>query len=77
MPRRTRTRGGLALAIGLIAGPAIASSPFARCSADFAARPVDYASSYCFFLVAQQEKRWEEAARRLDGCASATRGTSG
>ena len=68
---RARARGGLALAIGLIACPAIASSPFARCSADFEARPLDYASSNCFFQVAQKEKRFDEAARLLDDLRAA------
>ena len=68
MNRRLVHRTGLlALAASLLAGgrPARAD-PFSGCAAQFAARPDDYPSSYCFFLVAQQEKRWEEAARRLD-----------
>ncbi|MFI5008281.1 MAG: CHAT domain-containing protein, partial [Solirubrobacterales bacterium] len=57
----------MGLAASLVAGgqPARAD-PFSGCAAQFAARPDDYPSSYCFFLVAQQEKRWEEGARRLD-----------
>ena len=68
MNRRLVHRTGLlALAASLLAGgrPARAD-PFSGCAAQFAARPDVYPSSYCFFLVAQQEKRWEEAARRLD-----------
>jgi CHAT domain-containing protein len=71
MSRRLMSRGGLALAVGLVAGPAVASSPFARCSAEFEARPLDYASSNCFFLVAQKEKRYDEAARLLDSLRAA------
>jgi tetratricopeptide (TPR) repeat protein len=61
-----RARGGLVLAAGLLTAPADASPPFARCLAEFAERPHAYASANCFFLVAQQEKRWDEAARLLD-----------
>jgi tetratricopeptide (TPR) repeat protein len=56
------------ISAGLLAGAPLArGDPFSGCAAQFAARPDDYASSYCFFQVAQQEKRWEEAARLLDG----------
>src|SRR4029450_2692487 len=51
----------------LAASPPARADPFATCTAQFAARPDDYASSYCFFQIAQQQKRWEDASRLLDG----------
>ncbi|HVQ30121.1 MAG TPA: CHAT domain-containing protein [Vicinamibacteria bacterium] len=67
MVRRLVPRTGFLLAACLLAGEGSArDDPFSGCAAQFAARPDDYPSSYCFFQVAQQEKRWDEAARRLD-----------
>jgi tetratricopeptide (TPR) repeat protein len=68
MRRRLFPRTGpvVAFAVLLACDRSAAADPFSGCAAQFAARPDDYPSSYCFFLVAQQEKRWEEAARRLD-----------
>jgi CHAT domain-containing protein/tetratricopeptide (TPR) repeat protein len=59
--------GPLLLAAGLSAGgQPPRADPFASCAAQFVVQPEDYASSYCFFQIAQQEKLWGEAARRLD-----------
>jgi tetratricopeptide (TPR) repeat protein len=71
-PALRETRGArlveLVLVAGLLGGAAAArADPFATCLEQFASRPDDYASSYCFFQVAQREKRWGEAARLLDG----------
>jgi tetratricopeptide (TPR) repeat protein len=54
---------GLALAA---AAASAAADPFAACAARFAREPGVYDSSYCYFQVAQQGGRWDDAARRLD-----------
>jgi tetratricopeptide (TPR) repeat protein len=67
MVRRLVHRTGFLLAACLLGGGGSAEAdPFSGCAAQFAAQPDDYPSSYCFFLVAQREKLWDEAARRLD-----------
>jgi tetratricopeptide (TPR) repeat protein len=43
-----------------------AGGPFESCEEAFRAEPDVYESSYCFYLVAQQERLWDEAGERLD-----------
>jgi CHAT domain-containing protein/tetratricopeptide (TPR) repeat protein len=56
----------LALAGAVTASRGGAEDPFAECAVRFRERPSAYESSYCYFQVAQEGKRWAEAARRLD-----------
>jgi CHAT domain-containing protein/tetratricopeptide (TPR) repeat protein len=46
---------------------AAADDPFAKCSEQFARKPDDYESAYCFFEVTQQKSLWDEGARLFDG----------
>jgi CHAT domain-containing protein len=65
-------------AIALAVGAALADTgttaaatprpdPFAACRRQFADRPLDYESSYCFYQAALQGRLWDEAARTLAG----------
>ena len=50
----------------LTAVAAAADDPFAKCSEQFARKPDDYESSYCFFEVTLQKSLWEDGARLFD-----------
>jgi tetratricopeptide (TPR) repeat protein len=50
----------------LTAVAATADDPFAKCSEQFARKPDDYESSYCFFEVTLQKSLWEDGARLFD-----------
>jgi CHAT domain-containing protein len=49
-----------------IAGAALAQDPFAACSEQFARKPDNYDSAYCFYEVTQQKSLWDDGARIFD-----------
>ncbi|MCP4654394.1 MAG: CHAT domain-containing protein [bacterium] len=51
---------------GLGARGAAVADPFSACETRFAAAPEDYASAYCFYEVAQKQKRLQEGTRRIE-----------
>jgi len=63
-----RLGGAAALAAHVLTTvAATADDPFAKCSEQFARKPDDYESAYCFFEVTLQKSLWEEGARLFDG----------
>ena len=51
----------------LTAVAAAAQDPFAKCSEQFAQKPDDYESAYCFYEVTFEKSLWEDGARLFDG----------
>ena len=43
-----------------------ADDPFAKCAEQFARKPDDYESAYCFYEVTLQKNLWDEGARTFD-----------
>ena len=46
---------------------AAAQDPFAKCAEQFAQKPDDYESAYCFYQVTFEKSLWEDGARLFDG----------
>lgn len=53
-------------ALSVVAVAAQPADPFAACADRFLRTPDDYDAAYCFYEVAQQQKRWDEGARRFE-----------
>ena len=51
----------------LTAVAAAAQDPFVKCSEQFAQKPDDYESAYCFYEVTFEKSLWEDGARLFDG----------
>ena len=51
----------------LTAVAAAADDPFTKCAEQFARKPDDYESAYCFYEVTLQKSLWEDGARVFDG----------
>ena len=51
----------------LTAVAAAADDPFTKCAEQFARKPDDYESAYCFYEVTLQKSLWEDGARMFDG----------
>ena len=56
------------MAAGLLTTVAAAAQdPFAKCAEQFAQKPDDYESAYCFYQVTFEKSLWDEGARLFDG----------
>ena len=51
----------------LTTAAAAAQDPFANCAEQFAQKPDDYESAYCFYEVTLQKSLWDDGARLFDG----------
>ena len=53
--------------VGVAAGP----DPYATCRAQFARKPDDYESAYCFYRITLEERRWDEGAQVFEDFVAA------
>jgi CHAT domain-containing protein/tetratricopeptide (TPR) repeat protein len=65
---------GIAVALTLTARATASPDPFAECRKQFADKPRDYDSAYCFYRVAIRQQLWDDGVRAFDALERAHAG---